>query len=64
MTETTFPFIMEIPTGEVEMTSEEDVSQSGELFITKVRNCREFSTEQQHYLDVDLSRTWLSVEMS
>jgi hypothetical protein len=33
MTETTFPFMMEIPTGEVEITSEGDVSQSGELLI-------------------------------
>lgn len=34
MTETTFPFMIEIPTGEVEITSEGDVSQSGEL-LTK-----------------------------
>jgi len=33
MTETRFPFMMEIPTGEVEMTSEGVVSQSGELLI-------------------------------
>jgi len=33
MTETTFPFMIEIPTGEVEMTSEGVVSQSGELLI-------------------------------
>jgi len=33
MTEMMFPFMMEIPTDEVEMTSEGDVSQSGELLI-------------------------------
>jgi len=33
MTETTFPFMIEIPTGEVEITSEGDVSQSEELLI-------------------------------
>lgn len=31
ITEITFPFMMEIPTGEVEITSEGDVSQSEEL---------------------------------
>ena len=29
MTEMTFPFKVEIPTGEVEITSEGDVTQSG-----------------------------------
>ena len=33
MTDITFPLRTEIPAGEVEMTSEGDVSQSGELWI-------------------------------
>lgn len=33
MTETTFPFRTEIPSGEVVMTSEGDVSQLGELWM-------------------------------
>jgi len=33
MTETMFPLMIEIPTGEVEMISEGDVSQSEELLI-------------------------------
>ena len=33
MTDTTFPFMMEIPTGEVDVTSEGDVSQSGDFLI-------------------------------
>lgn len=44
MTETTFPFIIEIPVGEVEMTSEGDVSQPGELLIIKLRSYGEFRT--------------------
>ena len=41
--ETTFPFRTEIPIGEVERTSEGEVSQPGELWIMKLRNCREVS---------------------
>lgn len=33
MTETTFPFRMEIPVGEVDITSELEVSQPGEFWI-------------------------------
>ena len=42
ITETTFPFMIEIPTGEVEIISEGDVSQSEDLLIIKLRNYKEF----------------------
>lgn len=45
MTDTTLPFMMEIPTGEVEITSDSDVSQSGELLIMKLRSCTEFNMQ-------------------